>query len=692
MNRAWRRALRVEPPLPRAPELLTDREQAAIVHSPPTSPGGELLAEQIKAGVPMVRSEVFSLYPECAPGDWSGDQQAAERMAARLLVAAESKGFDPTSTLGGDLARRAEAAAALQQRWEATIAAALRRHWDRRRTAVLSKASSVQFRRGTPLWDPPGTTALSSRLHVLIDPEVWDRELTQDMEPIIRDMHAEAISVLGAAMVESKADSFAAFLTTWLSYVLGFNRSAEQAVQEVLNAEPTTYVELEDMIEGRTETFMDMLIRRLGAALSTGAINESQNDAALAAGAVEKMWFSAQDGRVRPQHRHVNGQRVPIDARFRVRDRKGRVHRMAFPGDISAPPELWINCRCLPGEIPVSANVTAAMVRPYRGEIIEMVTSGGHKLSATPDHPVLTERGWVLAGLLDPSDKVFCRIEGDGAGAGPDVSDPPPSIQEVFDTLALASARGEGAHVTGVHFDGDSLDSEVDVVTTEDALSFGPDAKLIEQLGQLGVPLPHPEVGLPGDESSLDWIAHPDVRRLTASPDGQVEVFQAEDDRTSLDAEVLGDGEDGSTGEVLLSHTVEQGLSTSLTGNNKPITPPSDDAEVLQVGVDGGDVPAAETSDAREALSAQVQALPLVHLGRRDWVGHVYDLSTVERAFLAGGILTHNCVMLFITPLSENLWLRPDGSPIDPYNRATFRRVSEEKALPASLLDPTWQD
>lgn len=666
---------------------------AAMLSRLPDSPEAAVVANQVKVGAHLDPIEVFSLFPEAAPEGFTSDLSAAARMEAKIAVVARSTGFDPTADISPEFLTAATEAERFRDRWESTLAGVLARHWNRRRAAMLAKVRSVQFRRGTPLWDPPGHTPLIGRLDMLVDLELWDRELTEDITSALGDLQQEAAARLGAVVVESKALDLPAFIANWVRHSLSFNRSAADAVRRVLSEDPETVEDLTDRIDDHIDSTMSIVGDQVASSLATGAINEAQHDAALSANVGEKIWFSAQDGRVRPTHRHINLQRVPINRKFKVRDRKGVMHSMMHPGDITAPPDLWMNCRCLPGTVTVSANVTAAMVRPYRGVLIKMVTAGGHELSATPEHPVLTRRGWVLAGALDPSDELFCRVGADGTDTGPDVGDSPPTIEQVFDALSLAGAGREGAHVRGVHLDGDTPDGEVQVVRADGVLSFGPDAELLQELGELGVTGPHRKVSLTADESALDWITHPDTGGLTSSPHGEAKVRQAQQDGTPLDVEFPGNGENGPSSVVPGLDRVEQ-FSTSPAGTESdPFRATPQHSEGLQVTVDRRDPSTGDVRHFSEALAGRVEAFPLVHLSAVDWVGHVYDLSTSEQAFLAGGIITHNCVMLFPTPLSGRLWLRTDGSPIDPYGRASLARLSgKAEAVPAHHLGLTWAE
>ncbi|MBA8827929.1 hypothetical protein FHX42_005336 [Saccharopolyspora lacisalsi] len=54
-----------------------------------------------------------------------------------------------------------------------------------------------------------------------------------------------------------------------------------------------------------------------------------------------KGWMATTDQRVRPAHWHADKQAVPLDEPFTVGG-----YPMQYPGDTSAPPALWKNCRC----------------------------------------------------------------------------------------------------------------------------------------------------------------------------------------------------------------------------------------------------------------------------------------------------------------------------------------------------------
>ena len=94
----------------------------------------------------------------------------------------------------------------------------------------------------------------------------------------------------------------------------------------------------------------------IAAMLSTSVLNT----AAVAIGREQdepmlKTWITVKDERVRASHAAVHGQSVPLGEKFTV----GGVP-MDRPGDLSAPPEETLNCRCLVGLTPQSDALAAS--------------------------------------------------------------------------------------------------------------------------------------------------------------------------------------------------------------------------------------------------------------------------------------------------------------------------------------------
>lgn len=74
---------------------------------------------------------------------------------------------------------------------------------------------------------------------------------------------------------------------------------------------------------------------------------------------------------------------------------------------------------CLVGETPIRAgNIKRSFERSYSGPIVDLELSNGKHLSGTPNHPVLTARGWKPLGVINEGDDLvdarilnFCRVD-----------------------------------------------------------------------------------------------------------------------------------------------------------------------------------------------------------------------------------------------------------------------------------------
>ena len=98
---------------------------------------------------------------------------------------------------------------------------------------------------------------------------------------------------------------------------------------------------------------------------------------------------------------------------------------------------------CFPAGVMVSGpRVLASSQRWYSGPLVEIETAGGHFLSVTPNHPILTPDGWAAAGELIEGGYVISRASADGVlgGIHPDKYQRPTLIEQVAATLGGSSS------------------------------------------------------------------------------------------------------------------------------------------------------------------------------------------------------------------------------------------------------------
>jgi len=122
-----------------------------------------------------------------------------------------------------------------------------------------------------------------------------------------------------------------------------------------------------------------------------------------------------------------------------------------------------INC-VLGDTIVVGVGKRAIYRRKYTGKIITIRTSTGKELSITPNHPILTDKGWVIANLLNVGDNVISRTRFNGiAGISPNIDNKKASIQNIFDSFLKRGYLFRLPASAG-YFHGDISKGEIDTV------------------------------------------------------------------------------------------------------------------------------------------------------------------------------------------------------------------------------------
>jgi len=169
-----------------------------------------------------------------------------------------------------------------------------------------------------------------------------------------------------------------------------------------------------------------------------------------------KEWDSSRDSRTRRDHRGVEP--VFMDERFKV---GGKL--MKYPGDRAGGPENVVNC-LLPDTVVGLCHPKKLFRRLYIGEVVEIETSVGHKLSVTPNHPILTDIGWKPASLIEEQDNVVVDVFSDYINVMDiDINGVNTTVSDLFDSF-VESGNSPSVASGIMNFHGDMFDSDVDVV------------------------------------------------------------------------------------------------------------------------------------------------------------------------------------------------------------------------------------
>lgn len=138
---------------------------------------------------------------------------------------------------------------------------------------------------------------------------------------------------------------------------------------------------------------------------------------------------------------------------------------------------------CLTGDTIVDgADVDAVFRRWYDGPVVEIVGSSGNKFTATPNHPMLTQDGWVAAGLLNQSHRLIRSRRGQYAGSfgDDDINTGPAKISEIFDSVSAVGIVKRKCTIKP-DFHGDGMDGQVDIASPNRHLTIGSFAPIYKE-------------------------------------------------------------------------------------------------------------------------------------------------------------------------------------------------------------------
>ena len=136
---------------------------------------------------------------------------------------------------------------------------------------------------------------------------------------------------------------------------------------------------------------------------------------------------------------------------------------------------LNIHPNCLvPGGSILCEGLVSASRRHYTGNVIHLITAGGNEITVTPNHPILTTKGFVAAGSLKEGDEIIEATRKYRAflRKAPNSIDVPTGIEEIFHSIVKAS-NGTAFSVKGspVQFHSDGIaNRKVDIIFSA---SFG---------------------------------------------------------------------------------------------------------------------------------------------------------------------------------------------------------------------------
>ncbi|HDR9285157.1 TPA: hypothetical protein QDB46_000211 [Burkholderia multivorans] len=310
---------------------------------------------------------------------------------------------------------------------------------------------------------------------------------------------------------------------------------------------------------------------------------------------------------------------------------------------------------CFPGDTSVDLfqDVEKAYRRWYDGDLVTVTTSSGRKLSATPNHPVFTEHGWVAIGSLKKGDKVIEIAEECIKSAKLDTDKTLTLIADLFDAVR---ARGFKEIRCGMkpQFHGDGTDEDVDVVSTAGPLRDNLVPSLAERLDKFilasanSLRLASRAIG----KNIFGFLsfAH---RSVSFGSSDVAMLIHGRSEGTVCGLSSLEPVQHGLAGHAkrfgkltgILSSLIAPTKLKRIRRNllNSASAGPKVDPSLLVPMPDGHGVSADSLGNFLKGKSLSAQAVDVLDVNIRPWAGHVYNLQTESGWYVANSIITHNC-------------------------------------------------
>lgn len=317
-------------------------------------------------------------------------------------------------------------------------------------------------------------------------------------------------------------------------------------------------------------------------------------------------YFATHDARVRPEHLAL--EKLGLDG-------TGIYRRDDPVWDLFTPP--W-GFNCFPAGAVVAGNFNMAYRSWYDGELIEITTRSGNRLTVTKNHPVMTDEGFAAAHTLRNRGYVLRYERGNQWRFPPDENEhyKPAPIEQVFRAFCDSGTMAR-LPIGPDDFHGDAArgNGYVDTVRAARKLLIYDEADLAQCVGdELFAAMNSALPGMAG------FSAQRAFGRANGSPSGGFPSRAALLDdfgAAALDGFPFGELRFGAAARL--------------------------DASRYEVATDN---PATNAEFARELILGHSESVfldQIIDIRKIDFSGHVYDLQSPKGWLVANGVLCSNC-------------------------------------------------
>jgi hypothetical protein len=365
---------------------------------------------------------------------------------------------------------------------------------------------------------------------------------------------------------------------------------------------------------------------------------------------------------------------------------------MLYPGDTSLGASGGETINCFAPWSPVAnIGLRKAMRYDYRGDLIEL--SAGHmvNLTVTPNHPILTRRGWVLAGEINEGDDLFhCGFSHSKLGSL-DINAMQSSAEHLYNS-AKVPARIVGNGSVIVDFHGHIPAEDINIVSMPSRLGSDDFSRQLDEFAKRFFKLPDVSKGrlladrmirsslrpFPQKASSGMRVACSRFLELLRQKCGAFSVslanaewinphiLQATVDHGPTNSKVSGYSQNGHSFFVKLPDIIKVELSRvrvffrNCHSRSMRLVSGWSDPHVFKARFDDACADPKELSGGTDArvfcepfgdgidnggsfFSPMVSLLPVKSVRRFHYDGPVFNFESESNILLSNGIVNHNC-------------------------------------------------
>ncbi len=351
----------------------------------------------------------------------------------------------------------------------------------------------------------------------------------------------------------------------------------------------------------------------------------------------------------RQSHVQASGKTYPID--------KGCL----IDGEYIYPAEK-INCFPDDALIDNTHGIEATFRRWYAGKLTQFITKCGTITKSTPNHPLLTLRGWVNANLVNVGDyaiKVIIResISGD-ANCNKSIT----TISDIFNSFSILSAEG-GANTMSVrdgNFHGEEIiDQNIDIVLTNRKLMYSVQGgNLIQQVQDFNFTFANVSTSCPSSVFELLKSIFGTSQALISFLSDKFTLFersiaipQSSGFRGITDANIIINKafSDDISGNIIsfsnglfrlpiiigLNDFIDRDILTNILRSIAPC--------ISQCTINSLYITVIDFCNFNTGNTLVMQFDQIININSIEYTGHVYNLQTKNDFYSANGVLYHNC-------------------------------------------------